>query len=182
MTPRSKRLAPDALAQLTELRPVIQGYALAITADHQLAEDAYQEVAAVVSADPDAMPSGDEALPWLREVARRKALELGRSERRDRRVLSDGILDSLATDFAPRGEGGELATRLARCVEQLAAEHRRILAGRYDEKLTAEEIAHRAGRSVQGVYAVLKRVRRALARCMRGGMAPGAEPWNEVLS
>lgn len=41
---------------LTRYQLLIHGYALAITADHQLAEDVYQEVAAVVARDPDVLP------------------------------------------------------------------------------------------------------------------------------
>ena len=77
---------PDATLRLVRLlsrhQLLIQGYALAITADHQLAEDVYQEVCAVVAGAPEALPVDDEVVPWLREVTRRKALELSRRARR----------------------------------------------------------------------------------------------------
>jgi len=175
-------ISPEILQQLTRLRPAIQGYALAITADHQLAEDVYQEVAALVSSDPTKLPDGPAALPWLREVARRKALELLRPHRRAGARLSEEVVEQLAEAFTARDHSSELSDRLARCVAQLASDHRAILVSHYDENLSAEEISTRVGRSVQGVYAVLKRVRRALARCMRRGITRGQDPWREVLS
>lgn len=181
---------------LTRLQPAVQGYALAITADHDLAQDVFQEVAAIVARDPRAVPTGSGALAWLRETARRKALEALRRARRERVVLSSEVLDQIADAFEPRDDTSELARRLAECVERLASEHRSILAGRYENNLSAEEIAQRVGRSVQGVYAVLKRVRRALAVCMRGAgprvgghavdgneeQPPRSGAWNEALS
>lgn len=186
--------AQEVADLLTRLQPAVQGYALAITADHDLAQEVFQEVAALVTQDPGAVPSGTGALAWLREVARRKSLEALRRERREQRVLSSDVLDQIADAFEPHEETSALAERLAECVEKLATEHRTILAGRYENNLSAEEIGQRVGRSVQGVYAVLKRVRRALADCMRGvghqqaaTGSPEEDPprsgvWNEAMS
>lgn len=181
MTLREHLTAESPLALLTRLQTALQGYALAITADHQLAEDTYQEVAAVVSSNPAAVPTGGGAMPWLREVTRRKALELSRRARRGGPLLSQEVLEELGTSFRPVENASVRVDALTRCVEELAVEHREILQGRYRDNLSAAEIATRVGRSVQGVYAVLKRVRGALLRCMRTHLPPSGESWNEVM-
>jgi RNA polymerase sigma-70 factor (ECF subfamily) len=173
MTPASHPATLRIVQLLTRHQLVIHGYALAITADHQLAEDVYQEVAAVVAGDPDGLPPDDEVLPWLREVTRRKALELARRARRGGGLLSVETVELLAGAFEVDEDARGMREALARCVEQLAESHRSILEGRYRENLSAQEIAERASRSVQAVYAVLKRVRRALLRCMRASLADG---------
>lgn len=181
MTLRDHLTAESPVAVLTRLQTALQGYALAITADHQLAEDTYQEVAAVVSSNPESVPAGPGALPWLREVTRRKALEVSRRARRGGTVLSLEVLEELGSSFRAREDSSLRVEALTRCVEELAPQHREILHGRYRDNLPAAEIAARAGRSVQGVYAVLKRVRGALLRCMRTHLPPAGGQWNEVM-
>jgi RNA polymerase sigma-70 factor (ECF subfamily) len=166
---------------LTRHQLFIQGYALAITADHQLAEDVYQEVACVVSERLEVLPRDEEIVPWLREVTRRKALELLRRKRRVGLLLSDETLDLLDQSFEVQEDSHELRTVLERCIAQLADGHRRILEGRYRENLSAQEIGERVSRSVEAVYSILKRVRRALARCIRANIGEGGNV-PEVIS
>ena len=55
---------------------------------------------------------------------------------------------------------------MTNCMGRLPADQRLIVDGRYREDLTCEAIAERVGRSVQGVYAVLKRARLLLQECI----------------
>lgn len=146
-------------------RRMIEAYAYAITRDFHLADDVYQDVALVVIAQWEQMPQGDGLLPWLKEVTRRKALELQRKQWRVSRMLSPEAMDQVEAVFPLPTDNG-LADAMARCVEKLPADARQAIQGRYGEGLAVPEIATRLGRTVQGVYAVLKRARLALEICV----------------
>lgn len=177
MTTDSGRIRLDMVHLLTSQQQMIQGYAYAITRDHHLAEDTYQEVAAIVAAAWSAVPGGEEALPWLREVTRRKALELGRRKRR-MPALSEEILSAMAECFTDGDQDDErdLRRAMAACVDKLPPEARTVIDGRYRDDLSCEEIAERAGRSVQGVYALLKRLRVSLSRCVQQAVGQPLRP------
>jgi RNA polymerase sigma-70 factor (ECF subfamily) len=152
---------------LSRHQVMIQAYARAITGDVQLAEDVYQEVAIVLAQDPARIPDEGGTWPWLREVTRRKALEVRRRQRRTCQLAED-VVALIADDFA-QTEADALAERrsaMSDCIEMLTAEQRAIVAGRYCQGQPCEEIAAQVGRTVQAVYAVLKRVRLALHDCV----------------
>src|SRR5690606_24153941 len=109
----------------------------------------------------------DAPRPWLKEMVRRKALEAARRSRRHV-LLSPDTLLALAGAFDPEAHdagkhgGDPLREAMAACVEKLPFEVRRVIDGRYREGLRCEDIAVQVGRSVQAVYATLKRARAAL--------------------
>lgn len=154
---------------LTRHQMMITSYAYAMTGDHHLAEDVYQEVATIV-AQRDELPPGEEVIPWLREITRRKALELRRRSRRVGMLLSSEVLEVMAPHFEEDdGTSGaaELRSAMAQCVDKLGSEQRTVVEGRYASGLSCEDIADQVGRSVQGVYSMLKRLRAILARCVQ---------------
>lgn len=170
MTSPSARLRVDVVRCLERHRVMILAYAYAIVRDHHLAEDVHQEVAVIVASDPQRLPADAEGLGrWLRAVTRRKALELGRAARRHCRMLDAELLVDLAGDFGHQ----EAAAHHARCKEAMTAclrslrgDAHTVVHARYVEGLDGDRIADRLGRSVQAVYALLKRVRLGLAACV----------------
>ncbi len=144
---------------------MIEAYAFAITRDVHLAEDVHQEVALVLVTHYDKVPADGGFMPWLKEVIRRKALELRRRETRMPRLLSPEALDQVAACF-PVAVEDDLPEAMARCVDKLGGDARQAVLGRYGVGLDVPQIAARLGRSVQGAYAVLKRARLALEDCI----------------
>ncbi len=165
----SARLRVDVIRALERYRVMIVGYAYAITRDHHLAEDVFQEVAVVVAERPQRLPDDDGAGRWLREVSRRKSLELLRRSRRQGVLFEEEVLVQLGDAFAekaPNEHHARLKAAMSACVDGLGGDARTVVCGRYVEGAACETIADRIGRSVQAVYAVLKRTRLSLARCV----------------
>ncbi len=150
---------------LTLEQGFIQAYAYAIVRDLHLAEDVYQEVAVILAQNWARVPPGLPR-PWLKEVVRRKSLEVARRSRRHV-LFSDETLELLAGAFDQLpAEDRQLREALADCVDKLPPSIRAVLESRYREDRSCDDIAARLGRSVQGVYAVLKRARATLADCI----------------
>ena len=146
-------------------RRMIEAYAYAITRDFQLVEDVYQEVALVVIANWEQVPSSEGVISWLKEVTRRKALELLRKQARGGLLLSEEAMQQVEAVFPIQTENS-LADAMSRCVEKLPPDARQAIQCRYADNLGVPEIARRLGRSVQGAYAVLKRARLMLEACV----------------
>ena len=162
--PASDRV--ELIRLLTHQQDFILAYAYAIVRDHHLAEDVYQEVALILARDWESIPP-DAPHPWLKELVRRKALEVARRARRHV-LFSHETLTLLAEalDATAESDGTQLRAAMADCVRKLPADARLVVEGRYRDGETCEAIATRIGRSVQGVYALLKRTRTALAECV----------------
>ena len=158
---------------LTRYQIMIQAYAHAIVQDFQLAEDVYQEVGIHIVSHPADIPAAGPPLEgWLREVTRRKALEVRRRSRRIQTLLSDEALEAIAPAFTPANrEGQDLRDRLIDCTKKLQTSARAVIHARYAENLGCDEIATRTQLSIQSIYAILKRAKVALHECVERGFA-----------
>ena len=123
---------------------------------------------------------------WLHSIAVRRALNARRSAagKARRAALSlvagagaagEGTMpeERLADDSAAASplrslEAGELRRRLARCLEQLPASWRAVLALREGESLSYQEIAAILKTALGTVRSRLARARLALRRCVEG--------------
>ncbi len=158
---------------LEQHRPMLAAYAFALTGDHHTAEDAVQEAAIIAALEPRRIPDAPQAAAgWLRAVVRRKALELGRKARGERRQLRPEVVelvadsfDAVATDANTR-RLERMRRAMAQCVERLSARARQAVRARYIERASCTCIAERCGLRVDQVYTLLKRSRASLIRCV----------------
>ncbi|MFW5751227.1 MAG: sigma-70 family RNA polymerase sigma factor [Planctomycetota bacterium] len=173
-SPSESAIIRTRLVRLLEQhRPMLAAYAFALTGDHHTAEDAVQEAACIAALDPRRIPDAPQAAAgWLRAVVRRKALELGRKARGERRQLRPEVVELVAASF-DEVESDSSARRLERmrramaaCVERLSERARKAVRARYVERASCASIAERCGLRVDQVYTLLKRSRSSLIRCV----------------
>jgi RNA polymerase sigma-70 factor, ECF subfamily len=145
----------------------IKAYALVILRDLHMAEDTLQEVCLILAQDWERVPAGL-PMPWLKEVIRRKAMDVARRTRRHV-LLSPEVLIAVGDAFPAPTEGGEenLRNAMIDCVRKLSGNVRNVIEARYGDGKSCEQIATTIGRSVQGVYAILKRARVTLSDCVK---------------
>jgi RNA polymerase sigma-70 factor, ECF subfamily len=156
-------------------RRMIMSYANAIVRDLYLAEDIYQEVAVIVAQKWGTLPPTEELVPWLKEVTRRKSLELLRKQKRMPMTLSEETLEMVSEKFGEsaaeeaESEADEQRYRaVENCIGKLQGSARRVITLRYGQDCVSscEEIAAQMGRSVKAIYGIMLRARLALTRCL----------------
>ncbi|MFN4259825.1 MAG: sigma-70 family RNA polymerase sigma factor [Gemmataceae bacterium] len=170
-----ERISQAVVARLLmQHRTALYGYIYACVRNHDDAEDILQNVSVVVTESIAQLRDEAGFLPWAREIARRRILVYRRTSRREQ-PLDPELLRRLA-EAAERIEklhpASEQHLALLTCLERLPPKSRRLIAMRYDGSVSGVgELAKRIGRSVQSVYAQVKRIKAALRKCVERRLA-----------
>jgi RNA polymerase sigma-70 factor, ECF subfamily len=140
----------------------------AVLGNRSLAEDLTQETFAAIAKAITAGREEAQCMPWVMGVARHKLIDHYRHCEGERRHLAlawangfgreDGQLDDL---------GAAEPGRIVELLDELSPMHRLVLALRYLDDLTVDEIATAIGRSVRATESLLVRARRALTRSLQ---------------
>ncbi|MBI1371489.1 MAG: sigma-70 family RNA polymerase sigma factor [Phycisphaera sp.] len=163
--------APDRFVRLfmaTERR--LMAFTLSLVPDLAAAEDVLAEATSVMwqkfgefnADDPNAnFPA------WAFKIVRFKVMEYRRTQRRDRHLFNDELLDGLAADAEAMTDHVEARSRaLADCVNKLPADDRDLVMHRYRPGATLNDTAASVERSTVTVRKWLRRIHDALERCV----------------
>ena len=142
------------------------------------ARDVLQETLVTLWAKRAEFDATREFLPWACGIARFKVREFWRKQPRWEAFAHEDImalLDRRGEELAPvlslRSE------KLRGCVAKLPVEQNNLLHRYYDEEESVDTLALREGRSVDAIYKMLQRIRRALLECVERELrAEGATP------
>ena len=111
---------------------------------------------------------GTNFMAWAAAIARFEALKHLRARSRDRLVFSPEVLDLIADEAAAEPEAlGRERTALESCLGKLDAMSRELLRLSYQPGAKFHEVAAQAGKSVQGYYKTIQRLRARLLDCIR---------------
>jgi RNA polymerase sigma-70 factor (ECF subfamily) len=163
------------LAQLLmKHRTALYAYIFAGVRNHVDAEDVLQNVSLAVVESSTQLPDAAGFLPWALEIARRRLLKHYRQSRRER-PLDPDLLSQLIV-AAERVEShlptSSHQAALQTCLDSLPPTSRELMRLRYDgSHKDVAELADRFQRTVQSVYAQLKRVKAALRECVERRLA-----------
>jgi RNA polymerase sigma-70 factor (ECF subfamily) len=159
---------------MMEHRTALLGFVYSCVRDHHEAEEILQEVSVAVIESADKLADVEGFLPWAREIARRRMLASLRARSRERSCDPE-LVERLA-EASGRLERAEPAPRakevLVECLEKLPQKLKGIVSMRYDATVSSvAEAAGRVGKSVQAVYALLKRAKHLLRSCVERRLA-----------
>lgn len=176
-TPK-KRNGPIRQGEVARLlmqhRTALYGFIYACIRNHDDTEDILQNVSVAVTESIGQLREEEGFLPWAREIARRRVLAHRRTAHRETpfdpevvRVLAE------ASDRVEEKEpASEHRTALMACLESLPGESRRLIMLRYQKAAgSISELADMFGRTVQSIYAQLKRIKLALRECVSRRLA-----------
>jgi RNA polymerase sigma-70 factor (ECF subfamily) len=159
---------------LMQHRTALYGYIYACVRNHADAEDILQNVSVAVTESIDRLTDEGGFLPWAREIARRRILAHRRTAGREQ-AFDPELLGRLA-EAAERVEedcpSSTHRSALMTCLEALPPRSRRLIAMRYEETFPGMTgLAEKFGRSVQSIYAQVKRIKSRLRDCVKRRMA-----------
>jgi len=167
-------LSPEALARqaLTlnwmKAQPVVLAYIASVIYDRHQAEDLTQEVAATVASTFERYEDDKPFVPWAMGIARNKVLHYLRTNRRDRHIFDEDLLEGLAVAHEKQADAmAERRAALEACLDRLPDRSRSTIKLRYMRDLAVNEIADRLGKTPGAVSNLLHRVRVALGECIR---------------
>ncbi len=116
----------------------------------------------------------DPARPFVSWACGFARIEVRRFLRRAARraTLTERAMEVLfASEDALAAMHEERERHLQECLARLTGEQRRLLDGYYAREESVEALAQSQGRSVEAIYKMLQRIRRALLDCMERKMA-----------
>ena len=161
------------LAVFTLAQGRLQSYIRSLVHDRAAADDVFQTTALELWQKFSAGAEINDFTAWSLGVARHKVLHYWRSKRRDRLVLSDDVLTTLAdVSLEVIEEADDRHDALLACVEALPDRQRQLMTLFYGEQWPAEAIAAQWNRSVHTVYKALKLLRKTLQTCIEARIAP----------
>jgi RNA polymerase sigma-70 factor (ECF subfamily) len=164
---------PQTVKLLLKHQGSLYAFIMACVRSFPDADDIWQAVSLATIQAADAPHDDGRFLAWAREIARRRVLEHFRTTRR-LIPLDPGVVQALA-EAADRVErrvpGMSRREALLECLEKLPPESQQLLAARYDgSSISVAALAQRFGRSEQGVYSLLYRIRNLVRDCVERRM------------
>ena len=156
------------LTLFTVNEPGIRAFVRRLVPTRQDAADVMQGVALVLWRKFPELEEPDQFRRWAFGVARYETLAWLRDKARDRLVLADDVLDTVAHESA-QVESRLSAQReaLEGCLEKLPGEQRTLVLSAYAPDVRIQDVAEQSGRSVAAFYQWLYRMRVRLLECTR---------------
>lgn len=166
--PAAQRGDHHAFARLVRAtQRMVASVALAVTRDVPLSEDIAQETYLIAWQKLAAMTHRDSFLPWLRQVARNRAIDQVRKRRYVEVTLDDGdqrdhtaVAEDAHPDDARQHE--EQRELLARALDEIPESSREVLLLFYREGQSSRNVAELLGMSDSAVRKRLQRAREGL--------------------
>ena len=154
---------------IMQRRAMVLAYVRAIVADADLAEDVFQDVVVVALKKRDQLATTENLGAWFRKIARYESLNALRRRHRRPTLFDDRLLDLVDATWNQLDERGEddRVEAIQDCVERLPEKSRSLLAMKYDQGLSGQELAEKLDRPLNTIYVTLSRIHTRLRECIQ---------------
>lgn len=168
-------LDPTSSEKMTRLailwgqaKPSVVAYVRSTIRNHHDAEDAIQTIVSRIAERFDDYDPARPFVAWALGFARLTILEYRKRSFRGPLLLSDDALDALSGAVANQSQAiDQRHEALEHCIDRLSDRHREVLVQRYRQEQTREQIAERLQVKQNTISVMLRRIRQALAECVR---------------
>lgn len=146
------------------------GYVSAIVGNRTLAEDVFQDLVLLVMRKHAEIPDRAALPGWTRRAARFLALKALDKRARERPAMDAELIDLLDRTWTEDGHdqaGDPYLDALRNCSAALPPHSRELLALKYEQGISGQEMADRLGRPINTIYVTLTRLHRSLEDCIR---------------
>ncbi|MEM6798675.1 MAG: sigma-70 family RNA polymerase sigma factor [Planctomycetota bacterium] len=137
------------------------------------AQEVFQEVCVVLWKDYQRFELGTSFVKWASVIALNQVRRFRRTQRRQPAMLSDGVVEILATEAVERSDLLDARrTALHHCIDRLRQQDRELVKQCYSGAYASlRDAAERLGRPANTVYKAMGRIRRALHDCINRTLA-----------
>ncbi len=131
------------------------------------ADEAFQEAVLVAWRKFEEFETGTNFRAWICQIAYFAASNSRRAKRNSNVSMDDEFLRAIADERELADERlDERAWALETCLEKLRDRDRDLLRHRYEQSMTAKEIAMEVGRSAMAIQKAINRVHHSLMECV----------------
>jgi RNA polymerase sigma-70 factor (ECF subfamily) len=157
----------DVMRLALEHRANLWGFLMGLTKDPQKAEDLFQNTYLILCEKWEQYQPGSNFIAWSRQIARFEYLASVDPERRRLVTAEMEVLEAAMRSVETQPSGSARRDALQQCLHSLPdARGRRAIELRYGEGLTGDRVARQLGVSLNALYTLLSRVRKALQDCV----------------
>jgi RNA polymerase sigma-70 factor, ECF subfamily len=154
--------------------PLVRAYIRALVNTADEVDELMPEVALVAWRKFDQLEDHAAFGKWACVIARYEVMRYRRDKARDRLLLDEDVISKLVAEADEELHHTESQMRaLESCLEKLPEERRRLVLASYAPGASIKEIASRVGRSEDGLYQLLRRIRLELQRCVESSLRKG---------
>jgi RNA polymerase sigma-70 factor (ECF subfamily) len=156
------------LRLFTANEPAIRAYVRRLVPTRHDAADVMQGISLVLWKKFGELNEPDNFRKWSFGVARYETLAWLRDKTRDRLVLADDVLQTVAHESSQDEERlSAQREALENCLEKLPSEQRNLVLAAYTPDVGIQEVARQSGRTLAAFYQWLHRMRVRLLECTR---------------
>lgn len=168
--------SPEFLLLLTSYQSSLYASITALLGGIRGAQDVLQETNRALLERAADYAAERPFLPWALAFARFQVLAWRKRQTRDRLVLDDDLLATLADRLsAGRPAANTRLDALERCLSKLPADERQLIDERYARDEPVADIAARQGVSANTLSVTLFRIRKALRQCVHATLVAAGE-------
>jgi len=168
MIRKNKINRSDFLRFLAKSEPVVRSYLRSLVQDYHDHSEIMQN-AFITAWEKYSKFEGDENdfCKWMCVIARFQALKHRQTQARDKWVLSDKLLEKISTEGVNDIASTERwIEKLEDCLKELPEPNRDLIKQAYTPKQTIKAMAAERETTPDALYQKLRRIRKALAKCM----------------
>ncbi|MBI9019052.1 MAG: sigma-70 family RNA polymerase sigma factor [Phycisphaerae bacterium] len=160
----------------TTVQGRLYSFLMVLLHNRSATEDVMQEVSTTMWEKLDSFQDGENFTAWAIAIARNKALEYLRANRKTRMIFQEkNYLELAASAGDIDSDLHERLQALDLCIKKLQADRRKLLLMRYKNNITVTEISQRLGCSPRLVYKRLSGIFGLLRGCINRTLASGKE-------
>lgn len=158
-------------------QPAVAAFITSMVPDFHDGEDLIQRTAAAVIEKYEEYDPARPFLPWAIGIARREVLNYRRTRARDRHILNNDAIESVAAAYQDihEAEWDDSKEALEHCLQRMQGRSRLALELRYLREMTPAAIAGRLSMNTNAVFVMLHRARAALRKCIERRLQDNSE-------
>jgi RNA polymerase sigma-70 factor (ECF subfamily) len=138
------------------------------------AEEVFQQTSLTLWQRWDEYDPASDFSAWACGIAKNHLRNYLRKKENQQHSFGDDLLEQLtAMQIKKRTYLDDLQSALARCLELLPPDRRRLVHLCYGEKRSIQAVAEREGRSPNSLYKLLRKIREVLYDCVTGAIRSG---------